>query len=247
MTAGAPSTPDRLGVRLRIARRVAALVLFLLFCLVGYGLARPARRVAWVQRFLGGAARRLGADVTIAGTPLKSNVLYVANHLSWFDILTMGGATGTAFVSKEEVAAWPIVGWLARIGGTIFIARTSRAAARSQADALTAALATGRPATLFPEGETNDGTQILPFRAALFGAAPAAGVAVQPVAIDYGQAAAEIAWRPDETAPAVAARLIGRRGRLPVTLRFLDPVPSSPDRKQLAATAQADIEQALRP
>ncbi|WP_240499961.1 lysophospholipid acyltransferase family protein [Sphingomonas montana] len=260
---GRPSKPDRgaglrrddgerlaqstnLTIIFRIVLRVGMLIGFLLYCLVGYGIARVAGTpLTWVRRFLKGAARVLGADVTVEGTPLPANVLYVANHLSWFDILAMGGATGTAFVSKDSVAAWPVVGWLARVGGTIFIARTSRAAARSQADALAAALATGRPATLFPEGTVDDGRTLLPFRAALFGAAPAAGVVVQPVAIDYGTAATEIAWAQDETALAVARRLIGRAGRLAVTLRFLAPLAPSADRKQLAAAAQAAIDAAL--
>ena len=222
------------------------LVLVLAFCLAGYLLARSSgNRVSWVRRFLRLAARVLGADVRVVGSPRESRVLFVANHVSWLDILAIGGATGTAFVSKDGVADWPIVGALARMGGTIFIARTSRAAARSQADALTAALATGRPATLFPEGTVNDGRTLLPFRAALFAAAPAAGVRVQPVAIDYGALAPAIAWGPDESALAVARRLVGRRGRLPVTLHFLDPVPDSDDRKVLAATAQAAITGAL--
>jgi len=226
----------------RILIRVGTLLLFLLFCLIGHSVARvTGNRLRWVRRFLAGAAHILGADVTIHGAPREREVLFVANHLSWFDILAMGGATGTAFVSKDSVARWPIVGWLARIGGTIFIARTERAAARTQADTLTAALAAGRPVTLFPEGTTNDGTAILPFRAALFAAALAAGVRVQPVAIDYGAAAADIAWGADESALAVARRLIGRPGRLSIHLHFLDPLDPDPDRKRLAAAARTAL------
>jgi len=234
---------------LRLVRRIATLLAILLACLLGHTLARlTGDTLPWVRRFLGRAARTLGADVTVTGHPLDRDVLFVANHLSWFDILAMGGATGTAFVSKDGVAGWPVVGWLARLGGTIFIARTSRAAARAQADALTAALASGRPAMVFPEGTTNDGRTILPFHAALFAAAPAAGVRVQPVAIDYGALAPEIAWGPDEPALAVARRLIARPGRIPITLRFLDPVdPAITDRKALAAAARAAIVAALAP
>ncbi|HEX8447120.1 MAG TPA: lysophospholipid acyltransferase family protein [Sphingomonas sp.] len=229
-------------LNLRAFGRIAAVLAVLVVCLAGHALGHlTGRQRIWVQRFLAGAARALGADIGILGRPLDRDVLFVANHLSWFDILGLGGATGTAFVSKDAVARWPVVGWLARLGGTIFIAHTSRTTARSQADALTHALAAGRPVALFPEGTTNDGTTLRPFRAALIAAATATGVRVQPVAIDYGALAPEIAWKDEESAPQVARRLITRAGRIPITLHFLDPLPPSADRKQLAADARAAI------
>jgi 1-acyl-sn-glycerol-3-phosphate acyltransferase len=239
-----------LGGRLRLARRIACLVAVLLFCLAGYGLERPfGRGERWVPRFLGLAARALGARVTISGRPLPRHVLIVANHVSWMDILVLGGATGAAFVSKDAVARWPVVGWLARIGGTIFIRRENRAAARGQADALAQALASGRPAALFPEGTTGDGITLAPFRASLFAAVapPPPGVRVQPVAILYGDAAAEIAWTEGESTGANARRLVARRGPLPVTLKFLDPIDPAAfgDRKAIAAAAEAAVAAAL--
>jgi 1-acyl-sn-glycerol-3-phosphate acyltransferase len=222
----------------------------LLFCLVGYGVSRPfGREQAWVPRFLRLVARAFGARVTIAGRPLPHNVLLVANHVSWMDILVLGGATGAAFVSKDAVARWPVVGWLARIGGTIFIRRENRAAARGQADALAEALATGRPAAFFPEGTTGDGIALAPFRASLFAAVapPPPGVRVQPVAILYGPAAADIAWTDGESTVANALRLLARPGTLPVTLSFLEPIDPAVlgDRKAIAAAAQAAIAAAL--
>nr|WP_299595176.1 lysophospholipid acyltransferase family protein [Sphingomonas bacterium] len=236
--------------RLRIARRTMQALGVLLFCLAGYGLARPfGRGDRWVQGFLGAAARAFGARVTIVGRPIPRGVLFVANHLSWMDILVLGGATGTAFVSKESVSRWPLVGWLARIGGTIFVRRESRTAARGQADALADALRTGRPAAFFPEGTTGNGVVLAPFRASLFAsvAPPPPGIAVQPVAIDYGAAARQIAWIDGESTLANARRLIARPGPLAVTLRFLDPIDPAQraDRKSIARAAEAAIAAAL--
>ncbi|ARS26212.1 lysophospholipid acyltransferase family protein [Sphingomonas sp. KC8] len=202
----------------------------------------------WVARFLHMTGRSFGLNVTISGTMVRDHVLYAANHVSWCDILALGGATGAAFVSKDDVAGWPVVGWLAREAGTIFVSRSSRGAVIGQADALGAALASGRPAALFPEGTTGDGTGLLPFRASLFASldrAPA-GVVVQPVAIDYGDTAAMIAWTDGESAGANARRLLSRPGRLPVTLHFLDPIEPAIGRKAVAHSARAAIEQALR-
>ena len=83
-------------------------------------------------------------------------------------------------------------------------------------------------------------------RAALF--PPLPGVRIQPAAIDYHAAAHDIAWLGDERADRNALRILGRRGRIPVTLHFLDPIDpgAMDDRKQLAATARAEIVDALR-
>jgi 1-acyl-sn-glycerol-3-phosphate acyltransferase len=234
--------------RLRFITRAAFGVAILGFCFVGHGTARLFRRRSrWPRFFLHHFGRAMGLDVQVVGRPVAANVLYVANHLSWLDILALGGATGAGFIAKSDIAGWPLVGMIARIGGTIFVDRESRRAARGQADQIGEALIVGKPMTLFPEGTTNDGRALFPFRPALFAsvAPPPAGIAVQPVAIDYGPVAAEIAWCGDEPLGPNAAKVLGRRGRLTVRLHFLPPLPPSTDRKQLAAQAQAAIEQAL--
>ena len=235
---------------IRLAFRILLAFIALIVCLTGYFITKPfGRSDAWVQRFLGLAASAFGARVRIEGQPLLHDVLFAANHLSWLDILALGGATGTAFVAKDAIRAWPVVGWLATIGGTIYIDRGSRTAARGQADALGSALITGRPAAFFPEGTTGNGITLSPFRATLFAAVtpPPPGVRVQPVAIDYGAATPDIVW-PDEESPAHnAKRLISRRGKLPMTLRFLPPIDPAAcaDRKAMSAAVNAAIAGAL--
>ena len=232
----------------RTAARVSTGVFVLAFCLAGYVLTWPLRRrIGWPRFFLQWFGEAMGLDVHVEGEPLGRDVLYVANHVSWLDILALGGATPTGFVSKDDVSGWPLVGMLARIGGTIFIDRESRRAVRGQADQLGQALGAHRPIVLFPEGTTNDGRTLFPFRAALFAsvAPPPPGIRVQPVAIDYGAAAAEISWSGDEELGPNALKVLGRPGRLRCTIRFLDPLPPSDDRKALAAQAQDAISAAL--
>jgi 1-acyl-sn-glycerol-3-phosphate acyltransferase len=230
-----------------IARLVLALCI-LVFCLTGYAISGPfRRRMGWNRFFLQWLGEAVGLDVRIEGTPVERDVLYVVNHVSWLDIVAIGGATPTHFVSKDDVMGWPIVGMLARIGGTIFIDRTSRRAAHGQVDQLGQALQAHHPITLFPEGTTSDGATMFPFRPALFAsvAPPPAGVVVQPVAIDYGAAATEIAWAGDEELGPNAKKVLSRCGALVCTLRFLPPLPPSEDRKALAAQAQGAIAAAL--
>jgi 1-acyl-sn-glycerol-3-phosphate acyltransferase len=238
--------------QLRFAFRAAHIVLALLVCVPLHYLSLLfLRRSRWPRRFLGWAAFASGMRVRVEGVPLPRDVLFLANHLSWLDILVLAGASGTAFVAKDDVAAWPVVGWLARLNATVFIARASRSEVKGQADALRAALASGQPVALFPEGTTEGGLDILPFRASLLASLfpPLERVRAQPVAIDYGAAAHDIAWIGDETAPANAKRVLSRRGTAQVTLRFLEPVDPERvhDRKHLAAAARAEIVEALSP
>ncbi|HEX5184642.1 MAG TPA: lysophospholipid acyltransferase family protein [Allosphingosinicella sp.] len=205
----------------------------------------------WPRIYLRWVGWAAGLRIQVTGAPLRRNVLFVSNHTSWLDIMILAGTTGTAFVAKEEVARWPVAGWLARLNRTVFIARAQRSAVKDQADALRDALASGRPVALFPEGTTDGGHEILPFRASLLAALfpPLPRLGVQPVAIHYAPVARDIAWGDDEGAKANAMRILSRAGSIPVTLRFLAPIDpaAAGDRKALAEQARAAIVAALGP
>lgn len=206
-------------------------------------------RSSWPRRFLGWVGYAAGMRVELDGRPLRAKALIVSNHVSWLDIMVIAGATGAAFVSKDDVARWPVFGWLSRLNNTVFVARGERGAVRGQAESLRAALATGQPVALFPEGTTGNGRDLLPFRASLLAALfpPPPGIRVQPIAVDYGDAAAEIAWLGDETAGANAKRVLARPGTTQVVIRFLDPIDPADvgDRKALAALTRSAIAAAL--
>ena len=207
------------------------------------------RRSPWPRRFLGRAAHAAGFDAIATGEPLTRDVLFVANHISWIDILVLAGVTGSRFVAKSEVESWPVVGWLAGLNATIYVRRTERGRAAVQADRLREALAEGAPVTLFAEGSTGDGLGIRPFRASLLAALapPPPGVMLQPVVLDYGPEAPLIAWPDELDAGQDAMRILALPGRRTVTLRFLaaiDPA-ATPDRKLLAAKAREAMCEAL--
>ena len=235
---------------MRAVLRVLAMGAGLIFALPFHYLWKLARRRSpWPRLFLGWVGRSAGMRPRIIGTPLRQNALIVANHLSWLDIMLVAQATGAAFVSRDDVARWPLVGWLARQNHTVFVARSSRGSVHGQAGALRQSLATGQPVALFPEGTTDGGIDVLDFRASLLAALnpPLPGVKLQPVAIDYGAAGREIAWVDAESAKDNVRRVLSRRGTTPVTLHFLDPIdPASlPDRKLLAQRAREAIVAAL--
>lgn len=235
---------------MRFWLRGAMVVAGLIACLPLHYAWKLARRPSpWPRRFLWWVGRSAGMRVRVEGQPLERDVLFVANHLSWLDIMLLAGASGTAFVSKDDVAKWPVIGWLASLNNTVFIARSDRRSVKGQADALRNALASGQPVALFPEGTTDGGVEVLPFRASLLSSVmpPLPGLMVQPVALDYGPAGEEIAWVGEEGASVNARRVIGRRGTIPVAVRFLAPLDPHdfPDRKALAAAAREEIVAAL--
>ena len=237
---------------LRLTFRGLWIVALLLLCVPVHYLWRLfGRRSPWPRRFLGWVGRAVGMRVKVTGEPLRRDVLFVANHESWLDIPLLAGASGTAFVSKDEVARYPLIGWLARLNNTVFIARSDRRSVRGQADQLRSALASGQPVALFPEGTTDGGTEVLPFRASLLSSLfpPLPGLKVQPVAFDYGEASAELAWVGDERGLANVKRVLSRRGTNLVRLHFLPPLDPADiaDRKALAERSRAEIVNALGP
>lgn len=207
-------------------------------------LGRPS---PWPRRFLAALGWLAGGRVRTIGTPLRDNVLFLANHQSWTDIPILAGATGTAFVAKAELRRVPLIGWLCTLNRTVFVDRSERMAVSEQIDRLREGIAAARRVTIFPEGTTSD-SGLLPFKASLLQALdpPPPGLKVQPVLIDYGPATRDVAWVGDELGAEHARHLLGRSGSFPVTLTFLKPFDprDSGDRKAIAAEARRRMEAA---
>ena len=239
---------DRVHPRawMRLAAIVAALLVFILPHLIWRVFHR---RSPIAGQFLKVAGWIAGADVVVRGRPVRHKALYVANHISWLDVLALAGQTRCAFVAKADMKPWPLIGWLTTSNNTVYVAREARHTAHHQANALQDALLSGQPVTLFPEGTTGDGSALLNFRTSLIAAVTPAPdeISIQPVAIDYGPIVGEIAWVGDEGIGANALRVLGRPGRFPVVLHFLAPLDHADfaDRKAIAAHSRAEIAAAL--
>ena len=221
------------------------------YCLVPHLINLAVRRRSpWPRRFLGGCARLAGADVRTVGEPVAPHSFLVANHVSWLDIFVLAGATGCAFVAKAEIGDHPVIKWFADQNNTLYVRRSDRRAVGGQAAEIVAALRRrDQPLAIFPEGTVGIDGRLLPFRPALLSAVapPPANVTVRPVALDFGAVFPELSWAPDEHGIGNAWRLLGRRGRIPVTVRLLAPLSPSADRKALAGQAHDSIASALAP
>jgi lyso-ornithine lipid O-acyltransferase len=247
--AGIPTQLTPAG-QVRLWSRVALLALAVLLCVPFHYLFRLFRLPSpWPKFFLGMAARSAGARVRRIGAPLKRDVFYISNHLSWIDILALGGASGTAFVAKAEIATSPVVGWLASLNRTVYVKRENRLGVAEQINELRDALAENWAITVFPEGTTTDGKSLLPFKTPMLRVLepPPPGVMVQPVLLDYGAAGEDIAWIGEEAGLDNAKRILSRRGSFALEVTFLEPFHPRdfPGRKAIAAESRRRIEEAL--
>ncbi|MEP5759325.1 MAG: lysophospholipid acyltransferase family protein [Litoreibacter sp.] len=111
--------------------------------------------------------RIIGLRFKCQGTPMRHPGAMVANHSSWLDIFVLNASARVYFVSKSEVAGWPLIGWLARATGTVFI-RRKRADAKAQAQVFEDRLHAGHQLLFFPEGTSTDGKDIIAFKSTLF-------------------------------------------------------------------------------
>ncbi|MGY1522050.1 lysophospholipid acyltransferase family protein [Luteimonas sp. A482] len=198
----------------------------------------------------GGLMRVFGMRVRRVGEPMPGAVMFVANHVSWIDIVALHSQRMMGFVAKREIAGWPVVGWVASRGETIFHQRGSQESLGGVLHEMLARLRDGRAVGVFPEGRTRDGRSVGPFHARIFLAAVEAGVPVQPVALRYGERASAqpvVAFAPGESFFGNFMRLLGEPVR-PVEVVFLEPVApgDAEGRRRIADTARERIIAAMR-
>jgi 1-acyl-sn-glycerol-3-phosphate acyltransferase len=219
---------------------------------------RPPRRV--VRLWNRGCCRIAGLRVRVHGAPAASGpTLFVANHVSYLDIVVLASLVDAAFVAKAEVAAWPLIGLLARIGRTVFVQRRAARCA-AQRDALAERLRAGDSLILFAEGTSSDGGRVLPFKSSLFAAVEPSPsgptIRVQPVTIAYARLRGGLpidyalrplyAWYGDmELAPHLWA-VLGLPGAV-IEVRFHPPLVAADfgSRKALARHAERQVADGL--
>lgn len=200
---------------------------------------------SWWHRVL---LRILNIKLVVHGTPLAGTRVIVCNHISWLDITMLAACEATRFVSKAEVADWPIAGWLANAAGTFYI-RRGAGGTKQLIDAIDEHLGHGS-IVFFPEGTTTDGSIVLKFQPRLFATAIETRRPVQPVALRYGRAANGAHTAPfvgDDDMVSNILRLL-RNGPITAELIYCEPInPEGFDRVALAHAAHTAICHAVAP
>ncbi len=135
--------------------------------------------------------RLVGLHVTVRGERATERpTLYIGNHSSYLDIAVFGSLIPGAFVAKAEIAGWPFFGMLAKLQRSVFVDRRMRSTGQ-QRDEIVQRLEAAENLILFPEGTSDDGNAVLPFRSALLSVAErlfgadARSLNLQPVSIAY--------------------------------------------------------------
>ena len=145
---------------------------------------KPLRDVM-LRWWSGTVCRIFGVHVRARGVFADGAVLIVANHISWLDPQVLHSLSPMGFVAKSEIGRWPVAGYLARVGETVFHERGSHDSASGVVTAVSERLSAGGKVAIFPEGGILRGHGVKRFHARLFAAAIDTDTPVQPVSIRY--------------------------------------------------------------
>jgi 1-acyl-sn-glycerol-3-phosphate acyltransferase len=211
------------------------------------GLPPYAKRAGCLHKWCRVALRRLKVSCALHGE-FPSDGLIISNHLSYLDIMVMSALHPCLFVSKKEVAAWPIFGWLATLSGTIYIDRERRSDVARVNEELLKGLNSGVPCVLFPEGTSSNGEQVLPFRSSLLQPAVECAAHITPAYISYSDPRA--CWFGDAEFFPHALELLGI-SRVSAVVRFSATRMKAEERKAAARAAYERVlelrQEELRP
>jgi 1-acyl-sn-glycerol-3-phosphate acyltransferase len=215
-----------------------------------FGGASEATRCAHIQWWSAKLLAVLGIGLRVEGRFPPGAQLLVANHVSWLDIAAIHAACPQArFVSKADVRAWPLLGWLIGAAGTLFIERESKRDALRVVHQMAAALQAGDTVAVFPEGTTGTGHALLPLHANLLQAVLPTATPVQPVLLRYREpdhrVSPTVAFVGDTTLVQSLWSVVCARG-LQVEIEVLESLPSAGhDRRSLARVLTERLGSAL--
>lgn len=220
-----------------------------------YGLHRPLTPyiTQWVCR---AAFLILGIRHESAGEIMRERGAVVANHSSWLDIFALNARKRIYFVSKAEVAGWPGIGLLAKITGTVFIARDPKHA-KAQTELFEQRLMAGHKLLFFPEGTSTDGIRVLPFKTTLFQSffsdALRDEMHIQPVTVIYSSPKSRdprfYGWWGDMSFAGHLAHVLAspQQGRVKIVYHPPVKVGDFPNRKALAKHVEEVVRAGMPP
>jgi 1-acyl-sn-glycerol-3-phosphate acyltransferase len=163
--------------------------------LIGMWATTPwkAGRLRWrnrtVRRWARGMAWIVNMRMVVQGTPPRAPFFLVANHLSYVDIVLLFATVDGVFVAKHELAAWPAIGYLTRLVGTVFVNRRNRRDTKRVLTAIERRIGEGDGVIVFPEGTSSEGSDVYPMKTALFEWAARVGYPIHVATIHYATGA----------------------------------------------------------
>lgn len=209
-----------------------------------------AWRNRWTRTGALAAAWSLNMRLKVVGQPPEAPFCLVSNHLSYLDAVVIMSQIQGVMIAKSEVASWPLIGFLARQIGTVFINReTSRDVVRVNA-VIRNLLESGDGIALFPEGTSTEGAQVGRFKSSLLNYPATVSYPVHYACIRYETAAGvardRVCWWGDMTFADHLYRLAQLPG-LTAEVHFGMPPVIGRDRKELTRELQHGVEALFKP
>ncbi|MBM14670.1 MAG: 1-acyl-sn-glycerol-3-phosphate acyltransferase [Nitrospina sp.] len=244
-----------MGYVLAFLRFLTYIVIFIIFILIGIAVhilffLSQSERFKWISFFTHYWAKItcwiLNFQFEIHGEKsYRPGSLIVANHVGTPDVFILGALTKGFFVSKAEILDWPFFNFLAWLGMTIFADRKNKMQVRSIIKKMETRLNSNCSVIIFPEAQATDGTDVIPFKSAVFESAVRAQAPVIPVTIKYHDGnQPTIAYYGDSFFKHMLTLL--KNPRLCATVFVLPAIVAGTDRSQLARSSYNAVRDCYR-
>lgn len=220
------------------------------------GRERALRGGAAMQRLWARASLPLfGVRVRTPGPAPEGVFLIAANHSSYLDVVVLASLFPARFVAMHEIARWPLMGWMSRSVGTLFVNRERKRDVLEVGPRMDATLQAGVSVVLFPEGGASSGVELRPFRTPLFEGAARCGIPCLPVTLHYRTPGHPVApvwttnWWGGMGLARHLLRLLGLGWGRPVEaeVRWAPTPQRGSERKALAEAVRREMARSFRP
>ena len=205
-----------------------------------------------VRRWASGYFPIIGMRVRVIGPIPKHPFFLVCNHLSYIDAWLINGLIGCTFVSRNDVANWPVIGIITRSLHVVFINRSNKRDTARVNTLIDHALKQSDGLVVFAESRISRGLDVEPFKSALIQPAVANNLPVHYATIMYESLpgcppASEFVgwWRPEPFLHHLF-RLLRHKGFI-ATVHFGDDPLQGSDRKDLANRLHQAVKENYKP
>ena len=230
--------------------RFCGLVILVLAGLIA-GLVSPLMSYKFYRQFITtwhqAVVWIVGVKTEYTGVGFASGALIVSNHVSWLDISVLGSRYPVTFLAKAEIASWPVLGYVVRKAGTLFIARGKGSA--GAVESVSSALSINQSVVIFPEGKTTDGLDVARFAPRLFQAAMNACQPVQTLGLRYhdrrGDVLTDVSYVGDISFMQSLWNVLCVRGKS-VKIHLFSPVSDPESRDSVSKNARKQIREWLQ-
>lgn len=253
---------------MRSVRAAVKVFLLILYTLTTYGIylfvygflkLLRIRFEAWRNLFMfvwaKGMSVILNVRINTEGTPPEAPFFLVSNHLSYLDIVPIYINLNCTFVAKKEVRSWPLLGFMVKTTGVIFVDRSRKRDVTRVNEVLSESLNRHQGMVLFPEGTTSGGESVLPFRPPLLDYPASENIPVHYASIQYKTDEASGDLPADKSVCFYAARdpfhkhvmKLASNRKIDCKITFCDQPVQSSDRKDLALKLHRGINTIFEP